>query len=766
MWTFRCRCGLAYSIAAALLTAFSSAVQAQEESNPQSAVAAPLAAESGPGASETEQVETQPSAAQSPTTRLETVTVTATKTGRDTFETPGHVSVLTHENIEQQQPQDVADLISDLPGIEIGGGPRRIRERPYIRGLGGTRVLLTVDGARLNFNNAHRGNLDFVDVESLDSLEVIRGPASALYGSSALGGAVHMRTRNPRDMLEVGRQVGARARFQFNSVNQEFSEHISLFGHVREKFDYLLRYTRRDAADIGTGDGDIDHSGYDTNDFFLKARYRLTDADIVGFNFQLFDDTSEYPFSPEATQPYESLAQDDDTERTLYSVNYQHDAPDSWLSHISLVGYLQQTEILEDERSLLRTPGSPGVDNSPARRRGCPPTFCPDVPGTPATLTSERVRDMIDFDTWGVELRGSTPFTWPFARHRVTYGFEFFRDESEVLKRSSEVVVNAETNMEMSRDSQDTTQFPDAHSNNYGFYIQDEIELFDRITLIPGLRYDLWELSARSTDMFVGSLTEDERTDDKLSPKVALVLKLTDNLRLTGDFSKGFRTPTFRELFIAGPHFPGAEFLANPDLQPEKSTSYQAGLQGRFSRAHFSAHYFYNDLDDFIDYGASPILTFDPIQRRLIFEGLRFQAQNIRKARIWGVETVAGVYPLDFLYLYGTYTYTKGTNSTNGEPLTDISPQRAKLAARYTDPLRQFWVEWAAHLINDQSRVPRGAPRTAGYALFDLRGSWQMTRGLRLALALENMADRAYRRHLSSLKGEGLNVALSLTYDW
>lgn len=658
--------------------------------------------------------------------RLEKITVTATKSEqRAVSDIPGHVSVIDRQDIERYQPQDIADLLRYEPGVDIGLGPRRINERPFIRGLGGNRILLTVDGARLNFNTAHRGNLDFVDVESLDQLEVIRGPSSALYGSSALGGTINMLTKNGSDMLRPGQTLGARVRWSFNSNNRELAEHVSLYGVIKERFDYILSYTRRDASDVRTGDGRIDNSGYRLNDVFLKGRYFLTDRDTLSFTTQLFRDTSDVPFAPSAA--FASRTQDDETDRNLFNLRYEHWSPGSWLSHISWVGYLQQSDIEEDENQRF-----------------------PDQ-------TRQRVVDDLKWDTWGSEIRGSTPVALLYHSHILTYGFEYFRDEFEQRQRTDAFGLN-DAGMLVLISSNQTTQFPDAHSDNFGFYLQDEITIFDRLVVTAGVRYDKYRLRASSTDAFLGSLAKEKRSDEQWSPKVGAVLHLTNAIRLTGNISRGFRTPTFRELFIAGPHFPGAEFIANPNLSPEKSLNYEAGIHANFSRWHASAHYYYNDLDSFIDF---QLVSFAP--------SLLFQARNVSKAKIWGVEANAGWTPPvlhDVFYLFANYTYTRGTNRTADEPLANISPQRGVMGIRYTSRHWPFWLEWNARIVDDQDRVPDGELQSPGYAVFDIRASWRVLEQLRLHLAIENMLDRDYRPHLSSLGAEGLNVAVGFTYDW
>ncbi len=107
--------------------------------------------------------------------RLEQVTVSATKTKRDTLTTPGEVSVLNQEYFQQRQAQSLDDVLRYEPGVTSGGGPRTMAEGPNIRGLSGDRVLTLLDGMRLTFQSGHKGRT-FIDMDQLKQVEVIRRP--------------------------------------------------------------------------------------------------------------------------------------------------------------------------------------------------------------------------------------------------------------------------------------------------------------------------------------------------------------------------------------------------------------------------------------------------------------------------------------------------------------------------------------------------------------------------------------------------------------
>src|SRR5690606_37125373 len=137
----------------------------------------------------------------------DTLVVTATRTERDIATVPATVSVKTAEQIEREIARDIRDLIRYEPGVSVGGTGERFGLGGYTtRGIGGNRVLTLLDGVRVadaySFGPFLSANRDYVDIDTLQALEIVRGPGSALYGSDALGGVVAYRTKNPRDYLD------------------------------------------------------------------------------------------------------------------------------------------------------------------------------------------------------------------------------------------------------------------------------------------------------------------------------------------------------------------------------------------------------------------------------------------------------------------------------------------------------------------------------------------------------------------------------------
>src|SRR5262245_31849713 len=199
-------------------------------------------------------------AAASTANDIELVTVTATRTVTKLSDAPATVSVLTSEVIEERLAQDIKDLIRFEPGVAVPTSPARFTAAGSatgrdghsgfnIRGLEGNRVLTQVDGVRIadgySFGAQSVGRGDYVDLGLLKSVEIVRGPASALYGSDGIAGAVTFLTKDPADILEDGRNWAVRGTAAYASADNARSETVIAAGKA-DRWSSLLAYTRRD----------------------------------------------------------------------------------------------------------------------------------------------------------------------------------------------------------------------------------------------------------------------------------------------------------------------------------------------------------------------------------------------------------------------------------------------------------------------------------------------------------------------------------------
>ena len=186
--------------------------------------------------------------------QLSDVTVSATRSARKVDDVPSSVSVITGATIQKEGARNLKDVFRNELDVTVPVGPTRFgvggaatgrggQEGVNIRGLGGNQVLMLVDGIRIpngfSFGPFSTGRGDFLDIDGLKSVEVLRGPASTQYGSDGLAGAVTFKTLDPSDVLARGQNVGGFARLGYASIDQAGSGTLAVAGK-NEKWQAMI----------------------------------------------------------------------------------------------------------------------------------------------------------------------------------------------------------------------------------------------------------------------------------------------------------------------------------------------------------------------------------------------------------------------------------------------------------------------------------------------------------------------------------------------
>jgi vitamin B12 transporter len=234
-------------------------------------------------------------------------------------------------------------------------------------------------------------------------------------------------------------------------------------------------------------------------------------------------------------------------------------------------------------------------------------------------------------------------------------------------------------------------------TDTWGLFLQDELRLFDRLFLTGGVRYD-----------------DNSAFGDETTGRVAVsfVVRETDS-RLKGSWGQGFRAPTFNDLFFPET-FPPCPAFGNPDLRPEHSESWDAGVEQHLwqRRIRLGATYFRNDFTDLIQ---STLI--DPVN-------FCFQARNVGRARTEGVEVEASASPIDGLLLTAAYTYTHTEDRVTGDPLRRFAPNRWAFGAIY-EPLPGLTLSGELLIVSSQFEAP-SLPRNPGYSVVNVGGAYRL----------------------------------------
>ncbi|MBD2840991.1 TonB-dependent receptor domain-containing protein [Erythrobacter rubeus] len=577
------------------------------------------------------------------------ITVVATRNATLSFEYPGQVTVIDRDIIDDFNASTLQDVFAAIPGTTFDSGPRRTGDVPSIRGLSGNAILIFQDGARQSFVSGHDGRF-FIDPELVQTVEVVRGPSSALYGSGALGGVIATRTITAEDMLGEGERFAVRLTSGYQSVNDEFRVGGTVAGQSSDGvWDALGHITYRDSGDIELGNGALLPADDAITSSLLKLTARPTSSLEITASYSRFEGDSTDPQNPQGNNlagPDNDLVFRDarnDTAQLGLNWNPTSDALD-----LNIVGYYSRNAVEEDE-----------VDDP-------------------------RITDR-EVETFGILIDNRSRFTLGEASSlTLTYGGEYYRDEQRGLDTATS---------DMTRGG-----VPDAETDFVGLFIQAEFELDTPfglpgyLSVIPGIRWDSFESSA--TDESFGI------DDEEFSPKIGASYKPIPELLIFGNYALGFRAPSFNEAFADGTHFvipnlsapPGPRgpvfvsnlFIGNPDLQAEESETWEIGagldfddLIQRGDRLWVKGSYYNSDVDNLIGldvntpagcFVASPFVP--PCGSGAEF-GNTSQNVNITAAEIDGIEIEFG-YESEIFYARGHFSTIDGLDIDTGEFLEGL----------------------------------------------------------------------------------------------
>jgi hemoglobin/transferrin/lactoferrin receptor protein len=690
------------------------------------------------------------------------ITVTGTRTPRALQDSPGTITIIDDDDIQNLFIRDIKDLIRYEPGVSVRNRPTRAGNSSInIRGIEGNRVLIQIDGVRVPdiYVNTSR---DLVDFESLSKVEIIRGPASTLYGSDAIGGVVSFITKDPEDYLNIfNRPFYVSGKVNYNTSDYGLAETLTLAGGD-EKLSGLLQYTRRDQNELqnygGIAPNPQDVGG---NNFFSKVVFRPNDNNTFRLTGELLDRNTETDvrssagFNPFTRLTTVSQFAEDDVRRGRISLSHDYANPNSSLfQNLRWQVYYQDADTTEEVETRFINGARQNI------RRVQKNSFSQQIIGGDVQLQS-------NFKTGDIN-------------HRLTYGFDLFntattrpRDATEFNQTTGAVTKNVIGELFPNK------TFPDTNTLRGGVYVQNEIEFADgRITLIPGIRYDYYQLSPNRDDDFNRINTQNSEvkgfSDSAISPRLGIVAKVTPEVALFAQYARGFRSPPYDDATLAFTNFAfGYTVLPNANLKPETSDSYEVGIRGSFPQGKFSLTGFYNRYDNFIENVQVGVL---PIGGRPFQQ---FQSQNIKGATIYGIEA-KGEYRFnntsDGVSLFGGLAYAVGDNKETNQPLDSIDPFKAVLGLRYRSPGDIWGAELATTVVADKDRVSSSDFfKSKAYTVVDLLGYYNFNRNTTLNLGIFNLFNERYiewsdvrgvnasDRFLDLYTQPGINFAASLT---
>ncbi|WP_175697750.1 TonB-dependent hemoglobin/transferrin/lactoferrin family receptor [Burkholderia ambifaria] len=704
---------------------------------------------------------------------LDPVTVTATRTATAASRTAASVSVITDDDLEEQQATNIKDALRYEPGVTVRrtayrpgsaalGGGRDGDSSINIRGLEGNRVLLMEDGIRLpnafSFGPLEAGRGDYADLDTLKRIEILRGPASALYGSDGLTGAVNFITKDPRDLLSIyGKPIYFSFRPSYDSADRSVGATVSAAGG-NDRVQGMIIADGRRGHEVDTRGSNNSASTLRTTSnpqdvysesLLGKLTLTPTTRDTIKFTAETVQRRVSTDVLSAINPPTTlGLTTNDRLERNRFSVDYDfRDDALRWFQTAHVQFYYQDAK---QDQYAFETRG-----RQPSRSRD--------------NEYQER--------TFGGSAFAESGFSTGPLAHKLLYGVDGSLSRVTNLRDGTVPGVG---------EAFPNKAFPDTDYTLFGAFVQDQIG-YGRLLVTPGLRFDTYRLSASQNDpLFTGTAVS--TSANEVSPRVAVLYEIMPALIPYAQYAHGFRAPTPDQVnsSFSNPVY-GYTSIGNPNLKPETSDTFEAGLRGKagtgYGVVRYSAAAFTGRYRDFISRttisgSGRPI---DPFV---------FQYVNFADARIHGFEGRAEWVMPNGITLKTAMAFTKGSTQNNGaasQPLDTVSPFSAVFGVRY-EPGERWFVQ--TDLLFQAAKRDKDIPadacpgaRTSCFAppssfVVDLRGGYRFNKHVSATIGIRNLFDRKYwnwsdvrglasdAQVLDAYTSSGRTVAVSMKVDF
>jgi outer membrane receptor protein involved in Fe transport len=680
--------------------------------------------------------------------KMSQVVVSATRVGAtELHDQPLAISYIEPKIANISRGTVAAALLRDIAGVHVqqtSAGQGAV----VLRGLIGNQVLLLVNGIPLN-NATYRDGpgqyLATIDPATIQRIEVIRGPASVLYGSDAQGGVINVITKSHPDGHERSIRVAGRAM----TANESFRGRIS-GGAQGSTWSLGIGGSLGTAGDLRPGGGldpqdptGFDVGGIDANLSLAAGEKHLLLASLQHFKMS---DVPRYDRYVDFRAPVPGR----DWEHTFNPQARQ-------------LGYIRYN-FSPDSRAVksLEATASIAVQREGRNRIKL---LDPDVPDSSLT----HWRD--DVFTPGLAIVGSSQFPLAERTLALTWGGDFYRDQ---LKSHGSVTdLNTQESQELLRQTDTgsikTGRFPDgATSSRTGLFLAADWEVLQRLHFSLGGRWGRFRNVADVGSELGGRV---ENTSSSFTGQLGIVYHPIYEWSIAFRVAEGFRAPNLYDLTNVGP-IPSGQVLPNVSVTPEKSLSTELGIRYAGNEGAFGLTVYYTKISDFIDRVPGSF------QGDTLFDGERiFTGQNVGTAHMGGLEA-EGVLRMGPVEGRATLLYTRG-DQTDGSgietPMSKIPPLGGSAGVRWTSKNSRFWVDYGLSWAIRQDRLgqrdqtdPRICPEfmqatpgfcgTDGYFVHGLSAGAEVAPRLVVTAGLDNLGDKLYRTHASGVDSAGRSM--------
>lgn len=695
------------------------------------------------------------------------------------------VAIASREEITRMAPQTSADLLANLPGIKVqktqmGGGS------PVIRGMEANRVLLVVDGVRMNnaiYRTGHLQSSITVAPTVLERTEIIYGPSSVIYGSDALGGVINYFTKTPE--INKENTVNTSISSRYSSANNEKTSHVDVelgfstwasftavsysdFGDLKmgenrnhgfDDWGKVFQYSNNSnsfynpVGVVNPNPNEQKNTGYNQLDLLQKFYVPLGKKTDIAFNIQ-YSTSSDIP-------NFDNLAEVSNGKlryaeayygpqnRFLASSKLHFNPEYSWLEKGSLIFAFQQIEESRIERRM----------NS-----------------------LDRFYRTENVDVYSLNGDFSVPLNKAKDRN-LSYGFELTHNDVRSDAMGKTIAVNGNEINGFTNNFVIQSRYPDGGSDysSAALYTNYRQNINSKSTLNTGIRFTATFLKALwEDDTFIALPDMDIYSDNKaVSATVGYIYKPTANWQINTLVSSGFRSPNIDDIGKIR-YKSGQVTVPNTNLKPEYVYNSELGIMRYFNEKKFlvSANVYYMLLHHYIARGAFEISG----QNTLVYDGETATTQaNINNKNAYitgGTFNFQGTISNHFR-TNGSVTYTKGESYDKKLPLSSIPPLFGNLEVNYSYRKFQTGLNYRFNAakklseynleegIDNIEQTPFIAETDSYYgtpkwSTLNLNTNYQFSDKVSVSFRIDNIFDVHYKEFASSISAPGRNYVGSV----
>lgn len=656
-------------------------------------------------------------------TTLGNVNVTAKGYAAADLESPVSATTLDRSEIVRRGASNVGEALRGEPGLAVASDSAQ-GQNPVIRGMQKESVVLLVDGMRLESAQPAGAVASFMSLGFAEQLEVVKGPASVLYGTGALGGVINVLL--PQAKFAAGVSFDLSAGFDSASrglrgtgvMNASSGDHALMLGLSGARI-----------GDYDAPNSRVARTGYDSESVIGQYRFRIDNAQQLRLSLQQHSDKDVwYPGSTKShASPVVGSATVHSPEQTRRLAEVGYSRKGSGEAPLNIDARLYQQEM---ERTISSWANSLGRDI---------------------------VTNRVVFATNGLDAKAD----WlAHPQHLLSFGVNAWRmsgNPDRMMAAPPAFSTFAPNN-----------PFKDASIDALGLYVQDDMR-FGKLNLLAGLRRDTVKGSAAS--MNNGTVTSGlDRSDSATSGSIGAIYEAAPLLRPYANVSRAFRAPAMRERYESGLRGDGFYYAGSPQVAPEIAQQFEIGVKGASDTFEYGLSAYRNRISDYIT-GLRLSGTAATTACGAANAAICKKVVNLGQVTISGLEAKARWQVSRGHWLSAGYSRVRGENKDLNEPLFQMPADEISLG--WLGAIAPGWkADATLRLVARQERVAtvfaRGSEnQTAGFATADLGASWQIDKANSLRFAVRNLADKAYHEHLaegvsgSEIEAVGRNFQMS-----